>query len=180
MLSFLFRDSIAVAAARYLVEDDGPKRADAIVVLGGDEFGTRIVKGAQLQQAGYAPYVLVSGPPYLLGSESDMEIEFARRQGYPVAVFRSMPNTSDSTRSEAKLIGVYLRNHNVRHIILVTSSYHTHRAARLMRQANPFLEVTVVAAPDPVFKPEDWWKTRRGQKRFTLEWLKTIATSLGE
>ncbi len=166
-------------AGAALVEDDRPERADAILVVGGDEFGTRIVKAAQLAQAGFAPYVVVSGPPVLLGYESEMMIEYARRQGYPVSIFRPLHHRANSTRQESAVVAQYLRDHQIHKLLLVTSNFHTRRAAKLMRLANRGVQVIVVAAADPVFSPQTWWKTRNGQKTFLYEWLKTVATSLG-
>jgi len=166
------------AAGRFLVEDDRPQKADVIVVLGGDEFGTRIIKAAQLATTGYAPYVLVSGPFSLLGHESDETIEYARRKGYPSSLLRPLTHELSSTRSEAALIDDYLRANGANKILLVTSNYHTGRAARLMRKYSPRLWVIPVAAPDPSFAPDRWWKTRDGRKVFLLEWLKTAATAL--
>ena len=179
LVAFLFRVPLMTAAGQALVEDDGPQKADLILVLGGDDFGTRIIKAAQLQQAGYAPYVLVSGPPHLLGPESNETIEYARRRGYSPSLFRPLPSRANSTRSETAIIGQYLREHSVKKLILVTSNYHTRRAAKLMRQASPGIWVVVVPAPDPFFSPSTWWKTRNGQRTFLLEWTKTVATALG-
>lgn len=162
-----------------MVEDDGREKAQAIVVLGGDDYGTRIVKAAQLAEAGYAPYVLVSGPLSLLGHESDDTIEYARRRGFPDSLFHALPNDTDSTRSEAAFIGRYLRSQGIHKILLVTSNFHTRRAAWLMRHENPGLEVEAVPAPDPYFTPSTWWKSRNGQKTFLLEWMKTVATGIG-
>jgi uncharacterized SAM-binding protein YcdF (DUF218 family) len=161
-----------------LIDDERPEKADAAVVLGGDEFGQRTVKAAQLQRAGYVPYVLVSGPPALLGYESEEMIEYAKRQGFPEAIFRPLHHQSDSTRSESDVLAKYLREHGVRTVLLVTSNYHTKRAAKLMRAANPGVRVIPIAAPDP-FTAQTWWKTRYGLKMFLYEWLKTIATDLG-
>ena len=177
--AWLLRAQLLTAVANFLVEDDGPQKADAIVVLSGDEYGTRTLKGAQLAQAGYAPYVIVSGPKALLGPQSEIYIEYARRQGYPASLFRSLPHEADSTRGETAIIGQYLQAHGIKKILLVTSNYHTRRAARLMRVQNRSLDVIVVAAPDPYFIPDRWWKTRTGQKLFALEWFKTIATWVG-
>lgn len=167
------------AAGRFLVENDKPEKADVAVVLGGDQFGNRIIKAAQLAKAGYAPYVLVSSPHSLLGHESDETIEYARRRGYPVSLFRPLPHELDSTRSEADFVDGYLRDQGAKKILLVTSNYHTARAARLLRKYSPTLQVIAVAAPDPAFTPDGWWKTREGQKTFLYEWLKTVATALG-
>lgn len=176
---WLFRTSLLTAAGNALVEDDGPQKAQAIVVLGGDDSGMRITKAAQLAQAGYAPYVIVSGPKALIGHESDITIEYAERKGYPAALFRALPHNMTSTRTETAFIGKYLKQQGIHKILLVTSNYHTHRAAYLMRSQNPGLQVIVVAAPDPWFTPNGWWKSRDGQKTFVLEWMKTVATWFG-
>ncbi len=179
VILYLARVSILTAAGQYLVEGDPVQKSDAIVVLGGDEYGDRILKAAELRKAGYAPVVLVSGPLTLLGHESDNMIEYARRSGFPNALFTPLPHDKSSTRSETAYIGQVLKGRNVRQIILVTSLYHTRRAAGLMRSQNPSLHVIVVPAPDPFFSPGTWWHTRTGQKTFIYEWLKTIATAMG-
>lgn len=179
LAAWLLRTYIWTAWGNALVEDDGPHQAPAVVVLGGDDWGTRIVKAGELAQTGYAPMVLVSGPLSLLGHESDETIEYAHRKGFPEALFRPLPNSTDSTRSEARFIGAYLRAHDIHKILLVTSNFHTHRAAWLMRHENPGLQVDVVPAPDPNFVPNAWWKSRNGQKTFLIEWIKTVATWVG-
>jgi uncharacterized SAM-binding protein YcdF (DUF218 family) len=62
---------------------------------------------------------------------------------------------------------------------LVTSDYHTARAARIYRAAAPDLDMRVVAAPDNYFRADGWWHNREGRKTFVVEWLKTVANALG-
>lgn len=111
-----------------------------------------------------------------------MTIEYARRRGFPVALFRPLviPMRDGSTRMEAEYVGKYLKTANIRKIVLVTSNYHTRRAAWLFRHVNPWLAINVVPAPDPFFSPDNWWQSRAGKKTFLLEWLKTFATYLGQ
>jgi uncharacterized SAM-binding protein YcdF (DUF218 family) len=177
---WLLRFHILVFLGNALVENDGPQKAQAIVVLGGDETGARIIKAAQLAEAGYAPVVLVSGPPMLIGWESDITIRYAESKGYPALLFRSLTNKVDSTRSETGMIAKDLKQDGIHKILLVTSNYHTRRAARLMRAAAPWCWVVVVSAPDPTYDPNGWWKTREGQKQFFYEALKTISTWAGD
>jgi uncharacterized SAM-binding protein YcdF (DUF218 family) len=182
LVSAVFRTTVLTTAGAFLVKEDGPRKTDAIVVLGGDEFGTRAVKGAELAQAGYAPYVLVSAPTALLGNESDATIEYAKRKGFSAALFRPTvlpPDAAESTRTEATYLGNYLKKNGVRSILLVTSNFHTRRAGNLWRHANPWLNIAVVAAPDKYFTPETWWKSRGGKKTFLLEWMKTVNTWAG-
>ena len=68
----------------FLVEGESPSRADLIVILAGDLYGRRILKGAELVKEGYAPYVLVSGPGGLYGlHENELAIPFASLTGMP-------------------------------------------------------------------------------------------------
>ncbi len=117
----------------------------------------------------------------LVGHESDATIQYAEQNGYPDSLFRPLllPTGVDSTRAESQYVGLYLQQEKIHKILLVTSNYHTRRAARLMRKANPWLRVIPVAALDQFFTPNSWWKSREGQKTFLLEWMKTVAAWLG-
>jgi uncharacterized SAM-binding protein YcdF (DUF218 family) len=181
VLVYVFSTPLLTAAGNLLIEDDGPQKAQLAEVLGGDDSGTRIIKAAQLAQAGYAPYVLVDGPKALMGHESDLLIRYAVMKGYEASLFRPLPLPGDinSTRDEARFAGEYLKEQAIHKILLVTSTYHTRRAAYLMRKENPWLKVVTVAAPDPHFTPATWWKSRDGKKTFLLEWMKTVANYLG-
>ncbi len=162
-----------------MIEDDGPHKADVGLVLAGDRFCTRILKAAQLAAAGYVPVIVVSGPEFYGGHETDFTIPCAVRAGYPASLFQPFPSRVDSTRSETALIGSFLREQGFRTVLLVTSNYHTARAARLLRSQNPGLTVYAQPAPDPFFTAGTWWKSRNGQKTFLWEWMKTVATFLG-
>jgi uncharacterized SAM-binding protein YcdF (DUF218 family) len=162
-----------------LVEDDGPHKADAVLVFGGDEYCARIIKAAQLAQAGYAPVVFVSSPEVFDAHESDFTIPCAVRHGYPASLFQPITSNSDSTRNESVLLADFLRAKKIHTVLLVTSNYHTARAARLLRKQNSGITVYAEPASDPYFTPNSWWKTRTGQKTFLLEWIKTVTTRLG-
>lgn len=176
----LLRTSLFTWAGNLLVEDDSPQKAPTIVVLGGDGSGTRIVKAAELAQGGYSPEVIVDGPRALMGNESEMTILYAQQKGFPQSLFHglALPPKVNSTHNEAIFVGKYLKSQGIHKILLVTSNYHTHRAAWLFRELNPGLWVIPVAAPDPDFTPDTWWKSREGQKIFFLEWAKTFAAWL--
>jgi len=167
-----------------LIHDEGPAKADLAVVLAGDEYGHRILKGAGLVRQGYAPAALVSGAPgFYGGHESDLAIPFAVRYGYPPEYFIPFPNQALSTSEEAAVVLAELRRRKVRSFLLVTSDFHTARAARVYRAAlraeggGPAMRVA--AAPDEFFRPDSWWRTREAQKIVFMEWCKTIAWAFG-
>jgi uncharacterized SAM-binding protein YcdF (DUF218 family) len=175
---WLARVPLMTAAAGYLVEDDGVQHAELAVVLGGDEYGTRVLRGAELGRQRYVPQVLVSFPHHF--GSCDSGVGFATAKGYPAGLFREFPNSAQSTREEVTAIDGLLRANGVRKILLVTSNYHTRRSAYLLRGIDPNLQVLAVPASDPNFTPYTWWKSREGRKTFILEWAKTVATHLGQ
>jgi uncharacterized SAM-binding protein YcdF (DUF218 family) len=170
-------------AAYPLVRDEGPEKADVAVVLGGDLNGLRLIRAAGLVRDGYVPYVLVSGPAIFDEHESDLDISYAVRRGFPREWFVSMPHSGLSTKEESRIILTELRRRNVHRFLLVTSNYHTGRAARIFRAAERAygggLEMRVVAAPDPYFRPESWWRQREARKMLLMEWMKNFAGALG-
>jgi len=164
----------------FLVNDEKPFRADLVVVLAGDPYGRRILKGAELVKNGLAPVVLVSGAPGFYDlHESDLAIPFAIRRGYPAAWFIPFPHDGHSTDEEARLILPELRKRNVHRVLAVTSDYHTRRAIHTLRARWPDIEIRMVAASDEFFSPQAWWHSREGRKTFFLEWTKTLASAVG-
>src|ERR1017187_695178 len=172
------------ALGRALVEDDGPAKADAVVVLGGDVWGARIETAARLVRAGFAPVVLISGVPVAYGvNEGDLAIPYIVRKGYPAEWFVALRNEGMSTREESFVLLRELRRRQVHSVILVTSDFHTARAARTFRASERALgyrlEMRVVPAPDRYFHAGSWRRNREGRKTALGEWEKTIAYALG-
>ena len=154
-------------------------RADIVVVLGGDPSGNRILKAGELVREGFAPQVLVSGPAGLYGYyECDLAISFAVKKGYPESYFVPFDHDSRSTRDEAEVIVKELRRRGVHSFDLVTSNYHSRRAAATFRDVMGDLRMRVVTAPDPFFSAGAWWRNREGRKTFVIEWMKTVASWL--
>ncbi len=168
------------ALGGWLVAAESPFQADAVVVLAGDRFGRRILKGAELVRQGFAPVALVSGPSGYYGmNESEAAIAFAVKRGYPAAFFVSVPHGALSTEEEAAVFARELRSRGCRRYNLVTSDYHTRRACGVFRRVIAGLEMRCVAAPDEFFRAGSWWKVRESRKIVFFEAAKTLATWLG-
>jgi uncharacterized SAM-binding protein YcdF (DUF218 family) len=168
------------ALGRFLVKAQQPSRADIVVVLAGDDHGNRILRAAQLVMDGYAPKILVSGAQCCYGhSESELAIEFAVAHGYPADWFLPFPIKSTSTADEAREVVSQLDRMRVGRFLIVTSNYHTRRAAHIYGQLARRERFRMVAAPDWIFRPDDWWRTRDGRKQWFLEWVKTLVNWAG-
>lgn len=150
------------------------------VVLAGGTSGNRIMLGARLVREGFVEKVLLSNTAGCYEhEEADMAMDFAARRGIPRDIFIKTAHKSKSTEEEARTIVPFLRRMNVRTFLLITSDYHTRRAGRIFSPYLNGLQMRAIAAPDPDFHPEQWWKTRESQKVFFLEWSKTVAGTFG-
>lgn len=159
---------------------DAPAPADAVLVLAGDYTGRRIRKGTELLKQGLVPVVFVSGPSEHFGqTEDELAIAFMMREGAKREWFVGLPSHANSTMDEARFLLPVIRQRGVKKLIVVTSDYHTARAARIFRRAAPDLQIRTVAAPDIDYVPDAWYSTRASRKVFLLEATKTIADWLG-
>jgi uncharacterized SAM-binding protein YcdF (DUF218 family) len=180
VLAAVFSTRILTAMGAYLEQTDPLAKADAALVLDGDGSGNRVLTGAQLVRDGYAPVALISGAAASYGFHAcDLAIPFAVKQGYPESYFAHLESEAHSTDEEAHYAIAEIRRRNYHRILLVTSNYHTRRAALLYRKQAPDLTFIAIAAPDVYFTADGWWHNREGRKTFLYEWEKTVATWFG-
>jgi uncharacterized SAM-binding protein YcdF (DUF218 family) len=169
------------SAGSYLVENGSPEKSDAVLVLAGDYRGNRIMRAAELVKAGYAPVALISGPAEMYGlNEAELAIQYAVRHGVPENYFEPIYIKGNSTLEEAHAFAPVLHERQIRRLLIVTSNYHTRRAAGIFRRVHgDGTTIRTVAAPDPYFRPDSWWHNREGQKIVFYEYSKAIAGWLG-
>jgi uncharacterized SAM-binding protein YcdF (DUF218 family) len=176
LLLIIFRTAVMAAFGNFLVQAGPPQKADVILVLAGDGFGHRILKGGELVKEGYAPKALISGPDGQYANyECDLAIPYAVKAGDPESDFVHLEHHARSTAEEAQIAVKKLHEMGAKRVILVTSNFHTRRAGSIFRHAAPDIEFFVVAAPDEYYKPDSWWKDREASKTFVYEWMKTVA-----
>ena len=181
---YLARDVWLGALGSALVHDEGVGKAEIAVVLAGDCWGNRLIKGAELVRQGYVPLVLVSGPPGFYGvNEADAAIHFAIVRGYPAQWFIPVYHTALSTRDEAIAVLDALQQRHIQSALVVTSDYHTGRAGRIFRDVERRRgggpKLRMVASGDRFFSAGGWWHNREGRKTAFMEWAKTLASVFG-
>jgi uncharacterized SAM-binding protein YcdF (DUF218 family) len=176
---FTFSNRILWSLGAVLNNSEAPRKADMIVVIGGDYRGSRILEAAELVRQGYAPKVFVSGMGEIYGHhECELAIDFAVQRGYPRDAFVAFLYPAVSTVDEARADTRELRRLGVHKYLLVTSVYHTARASRIFRRESAGLEMHPVSAPDRYWENGQWWKNREGRKLWFFEAVKTIADYL--
>jgi len=160
----------------FLVESDEPQRADIVVVLAGDGYGHRLMKGVELVRQGYAPLVLVDGPRGAYGyNEGELAVGWAVKQGVPREILAPLPMRARSTVREVQALNVELERRGVRKALVVTSNFHTRRARRVFNRFGlQSIQYTMIAARDEDFDPADWWQSRDAKKTVLMEYAKLI------
>ncbi|MBP7692361.1 MAG: YdcF family protein [Anaerolineales bacterium] len=135
--------------------------SDAIVVIGGDHKPERVQRAVELFQQGYAPVVIISaGTRVAEGQETLAEAEVMRRQavalGMPAAALL-IEAQSQSTFQNAYYTAALSRTHHYARILLVTSVFHSRRAAHIFREVyGP--AVTILSEPaSPTACSVCWW-----------------------
>jgi len=176
LFTAVFYTIFLTALARFLTLSQQPEPADLILVLGGNFWGPRTLLGAELGARGYAPRVMISGPPYRNQPESDLAIGFLEEKGYRKELFISFPISGKSTIEEVIAVCPELKRLGAHRILIVTSAYHSRRANVVFRLFCPGLKLRSIAATDPQFDAERWWKNERYRRIFFSEWTKLLGT----
>jgi uncharacterized SAM-binding protein YcdF (DUF218 family) len=161
----------------FLVSSQQPQSADLILVLAGDFYGPRAVKGADLALQGYAPLALMSGTPYQGRPDGELAIESLTQHGYPARLFQSFGHHARSTIEEAIALRPELARRGVKRVLLVTTAYHSRRAGIVFKLFCPGIRFIAIAAPD-AYRPDGWWKDPNSRKLFFEEWQKVLVTIL--
>jgi uncharacterized SAM-binding protein YcdF (DUF218 family) len=165
------------SAGTYLVIDS-PERADAIVVLAGDQNDRRYYRALQLlnERNGRLLFVDSSADLVAFGRTlASQEEEFIRRGAGSQADHVSVcPIRGDSTAGETSFVQDCLQGRGLKSVILVTSDFHTRRALSVFQRRLPQYHWSVAATEDQNRFGEKWWRQREWAKATVLEWFKFI------
>jgi len=166
-LIYLARHPLLRLAGNFWVVDEGPVAADAIVILGDDNFpADRATRASELIKAGWAPRVIASGRylrPY--ASIAELEEHDLANLGVPQSAIVRFAHHAENTREEAIALSQFISSHGWKRIIVVTSNFHTRRSRYICERAfPPGTVLRVVAARDADFDPDNWWRMRLGVK----------------
>ena len=84
-------------------------------------------------------------------------------------------NQATSTREEARIMVQELKRRGVKKFLLVTSEFHTRRAARVYAAESGARSVPRRGDAHSRIRLERWWTTRDGIKNVYMEWSKAVA-----
>lgn len=171
---YLLRSPLLRATAGLLVVDEALAPADAIIVLGDDNYaGDRARHAAKLYRDRWAPRVVASGHyirPY--ASIAELIRRDLVENGVADAHVVVASSHAHNTREEAFEMRRLIRAQRWRRVIVVTSTFHTRRARYIFRRVlDSDTELLVSAAEDSDFPLANWWESRGAIKLFLREVL---------
>jgi len=173
-------------AARLLIVNDPVERADVIVVLSGSStLIERTHLAAELYAQHRSPTILLTNDNRQGGWSAAQQrnpyfYERARseltRLGVPDDRIEVIATPVHSTWEEALVLRDYVREHQLRTILLVTSGYHSRRALWTFKAVFHTENVEVkIDAVDPGIQtpsPSVWWLHLKGWQMVPGEYLK--------
>ena len=169
---YFARHPIMRFAAGSWIVDEPAARADAIIVLGDDNFyADRSTRAAELSRQQVAPVVVASGRRLRPSAGiAELEEHDLIERGVPKEKILRFAHDADSTREEAEGLAKLAVDHHWKSIIVVTSNYHTRRARYIFEKIFPAeISTSVASARDGDFDPERWWEKRKSIKLFARE-----------
>ncbi|MBI5632429.1 MAG: YdcF family protein [Nitrospirae bacterium] len=175
-LLFLTHGFVLTRAAEMLIKKDEMKPADAIVVLAGEQE-ERVKYGVKLFKDDWARkdrIVMAGGPlvwKYTWASLMKEQAESLGVSGKKIL----LEDKSMSTEEDALYTKEVLRKNGFKSIILVTSPYHSRRAALIFKNVLGS-EFRIISAPadESWFNVNDWWKRRRDRAAVLNEFSKYL------
>lgn len=174
---YLVRHPIFRFAAESWIIEDSLDKADALMVLSGDNFyADRATRAAELFREGKAPVVVASGKRLRpnAGIAELMEHDLVER-GVPKEKILRFAHDADSTREEGEALAKLAKTKRWRKVIVVTSNYHTRRARYIFHRVfPPDIETRVASARDGDFDPERWWEKRMSTKALMREFAAMV------
>jgi uncharacterized SAM-binding protein YcdF (DUF218 family) len=171
-LIYLVRHPIMRYSAESWIVDAPAPHADAILLLGDDNFyADRATRAAELIRQGAAPIVVASGRRLRPGASiTDLLQHDLIERGVPKEKIVVFAQDADSTAEEAAALARFSSEHHFRSAILVTSNYHTRRARYIFEKVFPSSSaISVAAARDGDFDPDHWWEKRKSEELFAHE-----------
>ena len=174
-------------AGSWLVKDDEPKHADAIMILMGS-ISDRVLQAVDLYEQKIASRVIfveVSVKAYkdlesrgfhIRGTTEEVH-DAVMTLGIPSDSIIILPGDATSTQMEAMIMRKHIINSpGIDTLIIVSSAPHTRRASIIFEAAfrKAEIPVTVLCSPSPFtnFNSERWWHTKDGIRLVLSEYIK--------
>ncbi len=180
------RRSVLRAAGQALVTPDPHVQTADVVVVAIDVQGAGTLEAADLVRQGVSNRVAVFDDPPTAADEEfirrglpyDDRAAISNRQLHLLGVqtVERIPRYTSGSEQEGTILPGWCEQHDYHSVVLVTSTDHSRRLARIMRRATRDEGVRIVVVPSRYsnFDPDRWWTTRYGVRTEIIEMEKLV------
>lgn len=164
---------------KFCVYSREPRKADAIVVLGGWNSKQRVEYGVKLYKEGYAPVVILSDGYTVC---EDVSCDLMKQYAIKLGVKKSdiiTECTSTDTNESALMVKEIIQENKFKSIILITADYHSRRAYSLFKKV--LVDVDILSCPAITYsdnKWSNWWFNKSLRDNVLRELFKKIYSLL--
>ena len=188
VLSAVLWPLIAWVCAQSLVVKSDLPSSDAIVILSGSStYVERTAWAAGLFREGRAPIIILTNDGLIGGWNKaeqrnpyfyELAAKELEQQGVPADKIQFATEPALGTYEESLGVREYATAHKLKHLLVVTSAYHSRRALWSMRRACEGSGIEVgIDSPPPGLQtptPGTWWLHRKGWRVVAGEYVKMI------
>jgi hypothetical protein len=178
-IAWLGRESWLSALGRYLIETPGGLSvADVVVVPAADYIRADVSietleEAARLVREGRAKHIVMSCAEVYGVSECELAQKWLRDRGYSGTQIDWLRTAILPDELEADKTIQYLRERGVKSAIILLPNYKTRRLGGAYRRLGTQSAIEVnVMGQSREFDPQRWWRSREGQKRFAVEFVR--------
>ena len=167
--SLLFHKEILEAYARLFIVSNATKNADMIIVLSGAPE-ERLLEAIELYKKGYSKKIFYTDPieyesehkyPEIFLSQLAIAKKVAQKEHINIHIIPDSNGGITSTFDEAHDTAKYVKKHNIKHIILVTSAFHSRRALyafkKIFQKEGIDIKVEIHVPPRQLKRIHKWW-----------------------
>lgn len=183
--SLLLSDNLLKGYANLFRIDNASKGADCIIILSGNAE-TRPDQAAKLIKQKYAHKLYHTDQRQwnnrhqeIIDTDFNISQNILATYNLSADIIPSTKGGATSTFDEAYDFVGFLKTHPMKHVILVTDTFHTSRAHYafrkvLDRHGHNDLKIEVSAAPNDIFTEDNWYSTEAGITAYILEPIKYL------
>ncbi len=167
----LFHEKILESYAKLFVVSNATKGADIILILAGRPQD-RVLKAIEAYKKGYGKKICYTDPinylselkyPEIFLSQQEIIKKTAEKESVKVYKIPSLKEKGvTSTFDEAYDTAAYAKKHSIKHIILVTSTFHSRRALyafkKIFKKVGIPANIEVYLTKKDLKKVKGWWR----------------------
>lgn len=149
-----------------------PPKADAAIILTGGS--KRIQSGFELLENGIVPQIFISGvhPDVKL---DELLAQYDQKLNATMQQHITLGKRAIDTETNAAEAVDWVKKHDIKHIVLVTATYHMPRALYEFHALAPDLKISPSAVVPPKYSPQFrhfWWLGVKEYNKLLVRWTR--------